>query len=305
MTTLRSPLSDPPRTSPDHAGTPRPERPRARIPVRSRIARITLLTALTVLSLLWLLPTYLIVVNAFTATDAYDGSANWWITAPDLFGNIAAAFEMASVGQGMLNSLLYATVSAAAAVLISAAAGFAVIVMPVRHPAVWFWAIYLGTILPLQMFLAPLFKAYASISLYDTQLGMVAVYTAMTIPFAFFVIRNYLTTVPVEMREAAALDGAGWAKTFFLIHLPLARSALLAAFVFQFTWVWNDLIFGITLSTSPNIRPVMATLSDLNGNYSTVGPPVALAGALIASLPTVLLFFIFQRFFVSSLKLSN
>ncbi len=269
------------------------------------VGRVVLVTLLALLSLLWLVPSYLIVVNAFTSAETYTGSAVWWITSPDLLGNLASAFETASVGQGMLNSLLYATVSAAAAVVIAAAASFAVVVMPVRHPALWFWLVYLGTILPLQVFLAPLFNAYSSVSLYDTQLGMLLIYTAMTIPFAFFVVRNYLTTVPVEMREAAALDGASWTRTFFLIHLPLSRSALLAAFIFQFTWVWNDLIFGITLSTSPNIRPVMATLADLNGNYSTVGPPVALAGALVASLPTVILFFAFQRFFVTSLKLTN
>lgn len=270
-----------------------------------RIGRVIGITCLSVLSLLWLVPTYLIVVNSFTSSESYTGQAVWWVTGPDLLGNVAAAFETAAVGQGMINSLLYATVSAAIAVLISAAASFAVIVMPVKRPTVWFWLIYLGTILPLQVFLAPLFNAYASVGLYDTQFGMVCIYVAITIPFAFFVIRNYLTTVPTEMREAAALDGAGWLKTFLLIHLPLSRSALLAAFIFQFTWVWNDLIFGITLSTSPNIRPVMATLADLNGNYSTVGPPVALAGALVASLPTVVLFFVFQRFFVTSLKLTN
>lgn len=301
MTTVQSPTTA--AAGPSAAPDPTTANPINR--TSQRIGRTLLTAVLIVLSVLWLVPSYLIVVNAFTATDSYTGTANWWFTSPDLFGNIAMAFETASVGQGMINSLIYAVVSAAAAVLISAAASFAVVIMPVRRQALWFWVIYLGTILPLQMFLAPLFKAYASISLYDTQFGMILIYTAITIPFAFFVIRNYLTTVPNEMREAASIDGAGWIRTFFLIHLPLSKSALLAAFIFQFTWVWNDLIFGIALSTSPNIRPVMATLADLNGNYSTVGPPVALAGALVASLPTVILFFVFQRFFVTSLKLTN
>lgn len=267
-------------------------------------SRLLLLSGLTLLSILWLIPTYVIVVNATVSTSAYTGTASWWFHDTDFIGNITAAFEVAAVGQGMLNSLLYAVVAGGAAVLIAAAASFAVVIMSVKRPVVWFWTIYMGTILPLQIFLAPLFDAYSSLGIYDTQYGMLLIYTAITIPFAFFIIRNYMTTVASEMREAAQLDGAGWWRMFFSVHLPLARSSLIAAFIFQFTWVWNDLIFGLTLSTSDNIRPVMATLAGLNNNYSTVGPPAALAGALVASLPTIIVFFAFQRYFVTSLKLS-
>ncbi|HEY3503769.1 MAG TPA: carbohydrate ABC transporter permease [Actinocatenispora sp.] len=256
-------------------------------------------------SLVWLVPTWLVVVNAFTPTKQYTGSPRWWFASADIWTNIKAAFTTADVGRGLLNSFLYATVGAAIAVLIAALASFAVTVMPVRRPGIWFWVIFIGTVLPLQTFLSPLFTGFARTGLYDTQYGMMLVYVALAIPFAFFVNRNFMLTVPREIAEAAQLDGANWLRMFFRVHLPLAKSALLAAFIFQFTWIWNDLLFGITLSLSPNIRPVMATLADLNGSYSTVGPPVVLAGALVASLPTVLLFFVFQRFFVSSLRLTS
>jgi multiple sugar transport system permease protein len=256
-------------------------------------------------ALLWLVPSWLLIVNAFTAAADYTGSPSWWPTSWGFLDNVAEAFTTANVGAGMVNSLIYAVLGALLAVLVAALASFAVVVMPVKRPAVWFWVIYVGTILPLQMFLAPLFGGYASLSLYDTQYGMLLIYAALAVPFAFFVVRNYLTTVPREMREAAQLDGASWARMFFSVHLPLARSAMLAAFLFQFTWIWNDLLFGITLSTSPNVRPAMAALADLTSTYSTVGPPVVLAGALVASIPTVLLFFVFQRFFTTNLKLTS
>jgi multiple sugar transport system permease protein len=108
--------------------------------------------------------------------------------------------------------------------------------------------------------------------------------------------------VATEITEAAQLDGAGWYRLFWRIHIPIAKSSLLAAFAFQFTWVWNDLLFGITLSTSPNIRPVMAALAEVNGGYSNLGPPVALSAALAVSLPTVILFLAVQPLFRSSLK---
>ncbi|MEV6126808.1 carbohydrate ABC transporter permease [Streptomyces violaceusniger] len=255
-------------------------------------------------SLLWLVPTWLVVVNAFTPAKQYTGSPRWWFASPGLFANIRAAFDSADVGRGLFNTLMYAVIGAAVAVMIAALASFAVTVMPVRRPAFWFWFIFTGTVLPLQTFLSPLFTGYAATDLYDTQYGMLLIYVALTIPFAFFVNRNFMLTVPREISEAAQLDGVNWLSMFLRIHLPLARNALLAAFIFQFTWIWNDLLFGITLSLSPNVRPVTATLADLGGNYSTVGPPVVLAGALVASLPTVVLFFVFQRFFVNSLRLT-
>lgn len=264
-----------------------------------RIARNGLLL---VLAVLWLVPTYLLVVNALTPADEYNGSPGWIPEGMGLLGNLAKAWDSAGLGLGVYNSLLYATLSAGIAVLVAALASFAVIVMPVRRRGLWFWLIYSGTLLPLQVFLAPLFKAYVGLAIYDTQLGMVLVYAALCVPFAFFMVRNYFTTVATEITEAAQLDGAGWYRLFWRIHLPIAKSSLLAAFAFQFTWVWNDLLFGITLSTSPNIRPVMAALAEVNGGYSNLGPPVALSAALAVSLPTVILFLAVQPLFRSSLK---
>ncbi|WP_298326183.1 carbohydrate ABC transporter permease [Haloactinopolyspora sp.] len=257
---------------------------------------------LIALAILWLVPTYLLIVNAMTPHEKYTGSPRWIPNGFGFFDNLARAWDSAELGLGLYNSLLYATLSAGIAVFAAALASFAVVIMPTRRRGLWFWLIYTGTLLPLQIFLAPLFKAYVNVNLYDTQLGMVLIYAALCVPFAFFVVRNYLTTVPSEVTEAAQLDGAGWGRLFWQIHLPLVKSSLQAAFVFQFTWVWSDLLFGITLSTSPNIRPVMAALAELNSGYSSLGPPIVLSAALFVSLPTVVLFLTFQRFFASSLK---
>lgn len=273
--------------------------------IMRNLSRVALNAVVGLIVLIWLVPTYLIVVNAFTPSKEYTGAPRWWFATWDIFSNISAAFSAAHVGQGMLNSLLYAVVGGLIAVLAAALAAFGVAVVPIKRPAVWFWLIFIGTVLPLQTFLAPLFNGYAGLSLYDTQYGMILVYAALAVPFAFFVTRNFMLTIPSEISEAARIDGAGWWTMLLRVHLPLARGALVAAFIFQFTWIWNDLLFGITLSISSNVRPVMATLADLSGAYSTAGPPVILAGALVASLPTIVLFFAAQRFFVNSLRLTS
>lgn len=254
------------------------------------------------LGVLWLIPLYLLVVNALVPAAEYTGVPQWLPTGFGFFENVQIAWTQSGLGLGLWNSFVYSLASAALAVFAAALAAFAVVVMPMRRPTLWFWLIYTGTLLPLQIFLAPLFRSYVSTKLYDTSLGMILIYSAICVPFAFFVVRNFLTTLPPEITEAAQLDGAHWARLFFQIHLPLIRSALFAAFVFQFTWVWNDLLFGITLTTSPDRRPVMAALAEISAGFSSLGPPVALSAAIVASLPTLVLFISCQRFFVSSLK---
>jgi multiple sugar transport system permease protein len=152
------------------------------------------------------------------------------------------------------------------------------------------------------MYLSPLYTMYVKRHLYNTHLGMLVLYTAIAIPFATFVMRNHFTSVPPDLGEAARLDGAGSLRVFANVFAPLSLNAFATVFILQFTWIWNDLLFGLTLSRSADIRPIMAALAALQGQYSSSGPPVALAGALIVSIPTFVLFFAVQRVFVRGLR---
>ena len=265
-----------------------------------RLVRNVVVIALAVI---WLIPTYLLVVNAITPSLKYNGAPVWLPNRGfGLFDNIVAGLQGSGLYAGALNSLIYAVVGAGLAVLFATAAAYAVVVLPMKRKMVWFWLIYAGTLLPLQVFAVPLFLGEAYTNLYDTQPGLIIVYVALCIPFAFFVVRNFLTTLPPEITEAARLDGAGRFRLFWRIHVPLARPAMAAGFVFQFIYIWNELFFGITLSISPTVQPVMAGLAGLQGQSSLVSEPVILATALLVSIPTVAVFFGFQRFFVSGLS---
>ncbi|TDV38567.1 carbohydrate ABC transporter permease [Actinophytocola oryzae] len=257
---------------------------------------------LVVLALLWLVPAYLLVVNAMTATEDYTGTPLWLPHSFALFDNVATAWEVGGFGPSMRNSLYYAIFCAGVAVLVATLAAFAVTIMPIRRPVLWFWFVYAGTLLPLQVFARPLFLGAVAVELYDTWTVLTVVYIAICVPFAFFVVRNFLVTMPPELVEAARLDGASWSRMFASIHLPLARPAMAAAFVFQFVWVWNELFFGITLTISPQVQPVMAALARLQTDGTAASPPVLMAAALLVSVPTVVVFFAFQRFFRAGVR---
>jgi multiple sugar transport system permease protein len=257
---------------------------------------------LILLSLIWLIPLYLLLVNAFSNVKQFNNNFSWLLKGFDPINNIKAAFKVADLTPGIVSNLFYGIVGGLLSVLFAALASFAVVTLNLKFKSFWFWVIYSVNLFPFQMFLSPLFKLLASTNLYDTRLGLLIVYTAIAIPFAFFLSRNHMLSISRELFEAAQLDGASNLRIFRQIFVPLSLSALGAAFLFQFTWIWNDLLFGLTLSIDPHVRPLMTTLVTLVGQYATIPVPIVLTVAFIVSLPTALLFLIGQRLFVAGLK---
>lgn len=258
---------------------------------------------LWVLGAVWILPLYLFLINASTPAKEYGAKEKWQLPSNfALFHNMSSAWNLAHLGQAVFSTATYAILGGLLSVFLASMAAYAIVSLRVRYGFFWFMLIYAGTIFPFQMYLSPLYTMYVNWNLYNTHLGLLLLYTAIAVPFATFVIRNHFTSVPIELGEAARLDGAGSLRVYANIFAPLSLNAFATVFILQFTWIWNDLLFGLTLSRSENVRPIMAALAGLQGQYSIVGPPVALAGALIVSIPTFVLFFAVQRVFVRGLR---
>ncbi|MFC5814043.1 carbohydrate ABC transporter permease [Nonomuraea harbinensis] len=262
---------------------------------------------LIVLGLIWLGPTYLLLVNASRPADSYDPSRAW---APpgdfSLVTNFLRALDSADLGASLGSTALYSVVSPALGVLVGALAGYTIVVLRLRHGFWWFLLIFGGTVFPAQMLLVPLFVGYSDAGLYDSRLGMILIYTAINVPLAAFVLRNFYTGVAFSIFEAARMDGASTFRIFWRIYLPLSTSALAAVFILEFTFIWNDLIFGLTLTQTAEVRPVMTALAGLMTDvYAGTPVPVGLAAGLVVSLPTVVLFLATQRLFARGLSLGS
>ena len=206
---------------------------------------------LVVLGLIWLAPVYLLVVNASKSVDGYDAKTVWKPAGFALFTNFGDAWSKAALGDTLVATTMYSVIAPVIAVLIGAAAGYAIVVLRLRRGFLWFVFIFGGTIFPLQMILMPLFSGYADSGLYDTRVGMIIVYTAISVPFSAFVMRNFFTGIARSVFEAAIVDGGGHVPDLPQ-HLPAdgRRAALAAIFILQATFVWNDLLLGLTLSQS-------------------------------------------------------
>jgi multiple sugar transport system permease protein len=259
---------------------------------------------LSVAAILWVLPVWWAVINASKSTSDFFAHPFYAIPREfNLLSNISTAWSAAGLGTGFINSIIYGVVGAAASIVIASLAAYGIVVLRIRGAFTIFLIIFSGTVFPLQMYIIPLFRMYNDIGLYDSRLGMIIFYTAISVPFCTLVLRGFYSTVPRELREAALVEGAREVRILRSVYAPLSISAALVLFLFQFTWIWNDLLFGIVLTSSPSDRPVMASLSSLMGVYGGSSLPVELAGTLIAASPMLVLFFCLRRFFTQGLSL--
>ena len=259
--------------------------------------------AAILLTVFWLLPIAILIMNAIKTKEDFLYSTG--LTLPHsfaLFDNVARAWAK-GLSSGFFNSVIYGLAASVSAVVLSALAAYGIVRLRIPWALFWFLLIYSGTVFPFQMYLIPLFNLYLDTGMYDTRLGMIAFYIAITIPFCTFVMRGFFLTVPWQIQEAAALDGAGSWQTFWRIMFPMARAPLILLVLIQFTWIWNDLLFGLVLSKSDEVRPVMVALVGMQGVYGATDGPSVIAATLIGGAPTLILFLFLQRYFIRGLSL--
>ena len=270
------------------------------------MGRIIRKAVLIVLGVIWLLPVYLMVVNAGKTNADYGLTSPWQPTSlGGLMDNAVTAWERGDLADGIVATLLYAIISPLIAVIIGAMAGFSIVALRLRHGFVWFTVIFSSTVFPIQMVLMPLFIGYVETDLYDNRLGMILLYTVISVPFSAFVMRNFFSGIAYQVFEAAVMDGASPWRIFWRIYVPMSRPALVAIFILQATFIWNDLLLGLTLTQSKENRPIVTLLSALQTTYGGSTMPVVLAGGLLVSLPTVILFMATQRSFTRGLALGQ
>jgi ABC-type glycerol-3-phosphate transport system permease component len=263
------------------------------------------LTVLAVaLALLWMVPFYYLAVTIFKSPAEF--SAGPKLALPQglspIIDNIVSAWTTARMGPAFLNTALYGVVGAGAAILIAALAAHGLSRFDYRGRTTLFMVIFAGTVFPLQLYLIPLFFAYQQFGLIDSRIGMIVFYTAICIPFPVLVLRNYMSQMSREMDEAARMDGCGELRLFLFIVLPNCVSPMIALFLLQFTWIWNDLLFATVLTQSPGIRPIMPALQVFQGGYASQSPTVVLTASFLASVPTVILFLVLRKSFMTGLS---
>jgi multiple sugar transport system permease protein len=161
-----------------------------------------------------------------------------------------------------------------------------------------------GTMLPFQILLLPVFRLSDAIGIYDTYFALIAIHTAFQLGFCTFVLRNYMMTVPVQIMESARIDGCGELRIWWAIMLPLVLPAFAALATLEFTWIFNDYLWPLILIRTAEKMPVTSGLAILQGQY-VQDWTVIISGALIATVPTLVVFIFLQRYFIEGLTMGS
>jgi multiple sugar transport system permease protein len=259
---------------------------------------------LVFLAALWLLPVVSSFLVSFKSSQDFVSQTFYQLpTKVYFFTNLTTVITQYRLLDNLGNSLMYSAVSTMVVIIAASMAGFSIVRLRPKFNFALFLIIYSGTLFPFQMYLIPVYRLFNTLNLYDTRTGMVLIYSAICIPFSLFVYRGFYTTIPREIEEAAKLDGCGPARSFVSVFLPQSLPPTAVVALFQATWIWNDLLFGMVLSRAQSVRPIMVAVATMTG-YGGGNIPWIMTAVIFTSIPTILLFVALRKFFIQGMVLS-
>ena len=266
------------------------------------ISRSPVHIALLLISVIWLVPTVGLAITSFRPRDQIQATG-WWTTFNDFaftLHNYDLVLENARMGSSFVNSLIITIPSTLLPLFIGAAAAYAFswISFPFRDTI---FLIIVGLlVVPIQMALVPLLRLFRDFGVADWYVGIWLAHTAFGLPLAVFLLRNFFITLPRDLIEAARVDGASNFLIFRRVVLPLSVPALASYGIFQFLWVWNDLLMALVFISDSDLFPMTKRITEMQGTYGAEYNLLA-SGAFLLMIVPLIVFFALQRFFVQGL----
>jgi raffinose/stachyose/melibiose transport system permease protein len=253
---------------------------------------------LLVLMAVTVLPFVSLFATALHESGTYPTGIEW--PADPQWGNFATAFDAARLGELLASTSLIVLGVVPAAVLFATMAGFALGHLRMRGHGVVFVVFVLGLTLPVEGIVIPLYQQMRELGLLNTRWAIILPLIGLFMPFSVVWMRAHFASTPVELSEAARVDGASLWQLFWRIHVPVARPALASLTILLFLWTWNQFLLAVVLVDDPAKRTMAGALGAFQGQWGT-DVPLLCAGSLLILAPTLLVFFAFQRQFVAAL----
>lgn len=262
-----------------------------------RLSKPMLYLILIVLCLVFLMPVYVILVTSVKPLDQVTLSDMWKLPTALDFSSYQVAFE--KLAPNFVNSLYLVIPATILSALLGALNGYVLSKWRFKGSEILFTAILFGMFIPYQSILIPLIQFLRNIGLYNTIPGLILVHVVYGIPITTLMFRNFYANIPFSMIESAKIDGAGFLRIFYYIMIPLSLSGFVVVAIWQFTNIWNEFLFAVTITTTDQ-QPIMVALQNLSGSQ-IVQWNVQMAGALLAALPTLLVYIFLGKYFVKGL----
>jgi len=253
---------------------------------------------------IWLIPTLGILITSFRDSAAI-AQSGWWTVLPKLFSggqysleNYIGVLTQHGFSRSFLNSLLISVPATGISTFIASFAAYGFAWMKFTGRRSLFMMLVALMIIPIQMTLIPVLPLYSKLGLHGTFPGIWLAHTAYGLPLTTYLMHNYMSGIPKDIFDSAAIDGAGLLRTFSKIVIPISVPAIASVFIFQFLWIWNDLLVALVyLGGKDDVIPLTVTLSnmvsDMGRNWELLT-----AGAFVSMLLPLVVFFALQRYFV-------
>jgi alpha-glucoside transport system permease protein len=267
----------------------------------TRLRRLPLHLVVIGVCVLWLLPAVGLLVSSFRPPRLVAATGWWTALVPPLaltLENYAQVLTTYNMGRSFVNSLLIAIPATVLPVTVAAFAAYALAWMPFRGREALLAIVVGSLVIPLQMTLIPVLRLFSATGLVGTLPAAWLAHTAYGLPLAIYLLRNFIGALPRDLLESASLDGAGPLAVLFRVVLPLSVPSVASLAIFQFLWVWNDLLVALVyVGGTPAVAPMTVTVSNLvnslGGNWQLLT-----SAAFVSMLLPMIVFFGLQQYLV-------
>lgn len=271
--------------------------------LKGLVSRLPLHAVIIIVALLWMTPAFGLLVSSFRPSTAVS-STGWWTAFQTPFDftlqNYSSVLSQNGMARSFVNSLIISIPGTIIPILVAGFAAFAFAWMKFRGRDILFMFVVALLVVPIQMTLIPVLRLLTNINLVGSFPGIWLAHTAYGLPFCVFLLRNFFAQLPKELLESAYLDGASNLRVFFRLVLPLSVPAVASLAIFQFLWVWNDLLVALVYLQDPAKAPMTVTINNLVSSFGTQWQLLTAAAFISMILPLVI-FLALQRYFVEGI----
>jgi glucose/mannose transport system permease protein len=263
-----------------------------------RWTRVAIYGALTLVALFYLMPIYVLLVTGLKSLQEVRLEQMWDLPSGLRFDSFRDAYR--ALDSNLMNSFKMVIPATIISCMLGSINGYVLTKWRFRGSNLVFFLLLYGMFIPYQSVLIPLVKTLQQLHVYGSLWGLVVTHVIYGIPITTLIFRNYYTNIPTELVEAAKMDGASIFGIYTRVIFPLSLPGFVVVAIWQFTSIWNDFLFAVTVTSNPGIQPATVALNNMAGSF-IVEWNVQMAGALIAALPTLIVYIVLGRFFVRGL----
>jgi glucose/mannose transport system permease protein len=260
-------------------------------------SRAVIYAILIIFAVIFLIPVYMVLVTSFKSIDQVSIDTMWNLPTAVTLESFARAIER--LLPHLINSVILVVPATAISAILGSMNGYVLSKWHFRGANIVFPLMLFGMFIPYQAILIPLVQFLQQIKLYGSIIGLIMVHTVYGLPITTLIFRNYYAEVPTEMLEAGAIDGAGFFGLYWHILLPISLPGFVVVVIWQFTQIWNEFLFGVTI-TNTGSQPITVALQNLAGSQ-IVEWNVQMAGAFLTALPTLAVYILLGRYFIRGL----